>query len=316
MLNFRKYCSHSDGITKLASPEFFTYMKTLLLARHGTAEERQQGKKDFDRTLIGKGKTEAAFAGERLRKLNVIPDVIISSPAPRAFSTAKIICSKIKFPTENIRTEKILYTGNVSQILALLKKIKSSDNVVMLCGHNPLLEEVFSSLCAGQIKEIHKGDIIGITFNVDDWKNVKSNTGKYSFTITQNKNSKPRDMKNNKSKNKKKELQEQVANLIHTFTKSKIKRDSKKIRKSVKEASKLVAKALLKTLGAEVKTKKKTEKRKTVKKVKGTKAKLVVKKNPVKKPVTPKVITKKLVPSMNNITEKVSIVESNPQQVQ
>lgn len=288
-----------------------------MLARHGTAEERSEGANDFDRKLTAAGKKESAFAGKELRTMNVIPEIIISSPAPRALRTAEIISDKIKFRKDNISTEKILYTGNVQQVLKILGQISEIKNVVMLCGHNPLLEEIFVSLCGGKVTEIHKGDIVGISFDTDDWKDIKKNTGKYIFTIKQNKHLKPFDMKTNKTKNQKKELQAQVSDLIHAFAKSKTKIGSKKIRKSVKEASKLVAKAIYKTLSEQTETKKqtvkrKTVKKKTVKKVAGIKAKPVVKKNRVKKPARTKSVSKNILPSMNNVGAKVSVVESNP----
>ncbi|HLG35676.1 MAG TPA: histidine phosphatase family protein [Bacteroidia bacterium] len=292
-------------------------MKTLLLARHGTAEERREGENDFDRTLTEAGKKESAIAGKKLLSMNLIPEIIISSPAPRAFETAKIISGKIKYPKEKIRIEKVLYTGNVQQALKLLSQIPGTKQIVILCGHNPLLEEIFSSLCEGRVKEIHKGDIAAVSFEMDDWRNVKGNTGINNLIVPQDKNSKQRSMKTNKTKNQKKELQAQVAELITAFAKSKTKIGSKKIRKTVKEASKLLAKAIYKTLNAlpiakKQTVKKKIVKRKTVKKVTGIKAKPVVKKIPAKKLKQAKSVSKNILPSMNNISEKVSAVESNP----
>ncbi|MBK5284984.1 MAG: histidine phosphatase family protein [Bacteroidia bacterium] len=292
-------------------------MKTLLLARHGTSEEKREGENDFDRKLTATGKRESEFTGKRLRRMNLIPGIIISSPAPRALKTANIISKKIKYEGEKIRTEIVLYTGNIPQVLNVVRQISNIKKVVMLCGHNPQLEKIFSSLCGVKAKEIRKGDIVGISFTADDWKNVKNNTGKYIFTITQNKNSKPFDMKPNKTKNQRKELQAQVSDLIHAFVNSKTRTVSKKISKAVKEASKLIAKAIYKTLNEQPKAKMQTVKRKvvkrnTVKKVIGVIAKPVAKKNPVKKSIRPKIVSKNIFPSMNNTLEKISVVESNP----
>lgn len=292
-------------------------MKTLLLARHGTAEERREGENDFDRTLTEAGKKESAIAGKKLLSMNLVPEIIISSPAPRAFRTAEIIAEKIKFSKEKIKTEKVLYTGNVQKALQLLSQISGEIKIVMLCGHNPLLEEIFSSLCEGRVNEIHKGDIAAVSFEMYDWRNVKGNTGINNFIVTQDKNSKQLTMKTIKTKNQKKELQAQVSEMITAFAKSKTKIGSKKIRKTVKEASKLIAKAIYKTLNAQPIAKKQTVKKKlvkrrTVKKVTGIKTKPVVKKIPVKRIKQVKSVSKNILPSMNNVSEKVSVVESNP----
>lgn len=287
-------------------------MKTLILARHGTAEERRLGENDFERTLTEAGKKESAFAGNSLRRINLIPELVISSPAPRAYETAKIISGKIKFPENKIQTEKVLYTGNVQEVLNILRQISSDKKIVMLCGHNPLLEEIFASLCEGRVKGIHKGDIVSIALEVEDWKNIKTNTGRNNFTITKNKTKKQFDMRNNKTKNQKKELQAQAAALLIAFAKSKTKTGSKKIGKSVKEASKLVAKAIYKTLNSEVPAKKKTVEKKKVKVSAAQKTKPVIKKNPVKKTAPSKIKSQNLRESTNNLTAKISPVESNP----
>jgi len=58
---------------------------------------------DHDRPLNKRGKNDAPRMGKLLRKENLIPDVIISFTAIRAYATAKAVskaCEKASFQTQ------------------------------------------------------------------------------------------------------------------------------------------------------------------------------------------------------------------------
>ena len=64
--------------------------KQLILVRHANARRGAPGLADFDRTLDHAGVSEAQEMAFRIKNRKLIPDLIISSPAIRAISTAKI----------------------------------------------------------------------------------------------------------------------------------------------------------------------------------------------------------------------------------
>jgi hypothetical protein len=63
-------------------------MKTLLLIRHAKAEPPAAGIVDHDRTLADRGRRDAPEMGRRLERLNLKPNLMISSTAARAAATA------------------------------------------------------------------------------------------------------------------------------------------------------------------------------------------------------------------------------------
>src|SRR6218665_523789 len=62
--------------------------RTLVLIRHAKSDWGNPGQADFDRPLNARGKKNAPEMGKRLQQKQVIPDLIISSPAMRAATTA------------------------------------------------------------------------------------------------------------------------------------------------------------------------------------------------------------------------------------
>jgi phosphohistidine phosphatase len=72
-------------------------MKTLILVRHAKSSRDAPAMPDKDRPLNDRGKRDAPNMGERLAKRDVKPDLILSSPAMRALTTAEIIAKKLEY---------------------------------------------------------------------------------------------------------------------------------------------------------------------------------------------------------------------------
>jgi phosphohistidine phosphatase len=235
-------------------------MKFLILARHGTAQDRLKATDDFERALTGKGKAESEFAGRKLKLMQVMPELVMSSPAARALSTAIVICNKINYPQNKIISTSPLYEGRLRGIVSLLRNVSNHITSVMLVGHNPMFDELYGYLCERPSVSIKKGEVAALILNIGSWAELNKNTGRYYFYVSQKTNQTKTLMKNKKSQSKKKDLKEQLAVLINAFAKSMTNTDSKKIHKAVKEASKLLAKAILKSMKNE---KRSVEKKKT-----------------------------------------------------
>jgi phosphohistidine phosphatase len=272
-------------------------MKFLILARHGTAEDKLKATDDFERALTGKGKAESEFAGRILKSMQVMPELVMSSPATRALSTAIVVCNKINYPENKIISVSPLYQGKLREIVSLLRSINNNITSVMLVGHNPLFDELYAYLCERPSMSINKGEVAALILNINSWTELNKNTGRYYFYISQKTNQTKTPMKNKKSKSKKKDLKEQIAVLIYAFAKSMTNTDSKKIQKAVKSSSKLLAKAILKSM--------KNDKKKSGKPVK--KKPTVARKRISKPKSRPKLQNKpkpKAIPAATRVTEQ------------
>lgn len=117
-------------------------MKELFLVRHGQSSWDDVRLADRDRPLTEKGKSDAAKVGKRLAESEVALDVIISSPAKRALATAEAIARRLDFKRKHIVQDERLYTGQVDDLLQLIREVGDSHKRVMLVGHNPLLSEL------------------------------------------------------------------------------------------------------------------------------------------------------------------------------
>jgi phosphohistidine phosphatase len=119
--------------------------RELWLLRHGKAE-RFDSSEDYDRPLKGRGKHDAKRMGEWLKEAQLLPDLVISSPATRAISTAKIVCDVIGIEHKQIQREKRLYDEGLVRVKSVLADCPATFIRVLLVGHNPELEDLLMYL--------------------------------------------------------------------------------------------------------------------------------------------------------------------------
>ena len=100
-------------------------MKTLILVRHAKSDWNEPGLSDIERPLNERGKKDAPMMAKRLRKKGLKIDAFLSSPAKRAFRTARFFAEEFDVKKDNIQVEKVLYgalSGQFEQVIAALKK--------------------------------------------------------------------------------------------------------------------------------------------------------------------------------------------------
>ena len=80
--------------------------------------------------------------GERLAKRDVVPNLILSSPAKRALKTAQIIGKKVDYKLGDIVVDERLYATWADDLLRVIRELGAKPKTVMLFGHNPELTEL------------------------------------------------------------------------------------------------------------------------------------------------------------------------------
>ena len=119
--------------------------RELLLLRHGKSDWNVDTS-DFYRPLNQRGKCNAQQMGKWLNEQKLAPDLIISSPAIRALTTAEIVCAAMGLAVESIQTEKNIYEASLSDLRQVLSHIPDSTQRLLLVGHNPGFESLLSYL--------------------------------------------------------------------------------------------------------------------------------------------------------------------------
>jgi phosphohistidine phosphatase len=156
-------------------------MKTIYLVRHAKSSWKNPQLDDIDRPLNKRGKRDAPFMGKLLKEKGIRPDLMITSPAKRAYSTAEYFASEINYPLKEIQTNKDLYDADADNILTLIKKTDDNIKSIMIFGHNPGLTNVQNFICKKHIDNIPTSAVVSLGLNVDHWNQIKQNSCELEF---------------------------------------------------------------------------------------------------------------------------------------
>jgi phosphohistidine phosphatase len=120
--------------------------RRLTLLRHGEAQALDSCPEDFERALTRRGNIEAQEIAARIVQRNLIPDLILVSPAERAWSTAEIVADACELDAKQVQCARELYLASPETTWRLLANKDPSLKHILICGHNPGLSQVASRL--------------------------------------------------------------------------------------------------------------------------------------------------------------------------
>ena len=152
-------------------------MKTLLLVRHAKAEQGSSYN-DFERPLKPRGLEDAEMVSQSLRNKHVVPQMIVSSPALRALSTAQIFAEQLG--VTNFSTDKAIYEASDSTLLKIINHLPDEHTFIALVGHNPGFEQILSYL-TGEYKTLPTCAVSLVTFDVESWAEIINTSGTLTF---------------------------------------------------------------------------------------------------------------------------------------
>ena len=144
-------------------------MKTLTLVRHAKSSWRDPSLADRERPLNKRGKRDAPDMGRRIAAAGIRPSLIVSSPAVRAWTTAKVIAGEIGYPREFLQRDNTLYLASVNGILDVIASQDVGFNSLMLVGHNPGFTDFANFLVPGLTNNVPTAGVVSVKLDTDDW---------------------------------------------------------------------------------------------------------------------------------------------------
>lgn len=152
--------------------------KTLILLRHGKAEGHSADG-DFARELTHRGEEDAEKAGKHIFKEIATPDLIMTSDAARAQSTAKIAAKAARYAGKLV-LEHGIYEASTSDLAAIVRGLPSTAASAVIVGHNPGLEELVHLLADDWTHAPGLGTacFTRLEFDVDEWSAVEDGAGR------------------------------------------------------------------------------------------------------------------------------------------
>lgn len=155
-------------------------MKTLLLLRHAKSSWDNPSLGDFERPLAPRGEKDAPRIGKALRDSGCVPDLVLSSPAVRARTTAGIVLEAARYKGP-VRFDKRIYEASEDELMEVLRSVDPAVETVMLVGHNPGFEmlagELIGSSGASASVRVPTAALLRLELSAGGWGDVRSGCG-------------------------------------------------------------------------------------------------------------------------------------------
>jgi phosphohistidine phosphatase len=156
-------------------------MKMIYVIRHAKSSWDDLGLNDFKRPLNERGKKDVPRMASRLKEQNIVVDLILSSPAERAFATSKVMASALTYAQKDIKTDPRIYLAAESTLLAVLREIDDAHTNVMIVGHNPGLTEFINQLMSLSMGAIPTCGVVAAKLTIASWKELGWGCGRQEF---------------------------------------------------------------------------------------------------------------------------------------
>ncbi len=155
--------------------------KLLLLCRHAKSSWEDGVLRDVDRPLNKRGQRDAPEMGKRLKHRGIQPDLIMTSAAVRARTTAEIIADRLGYSLADVRVNPHQYAASVPALLALLQAIEPQFATVMIVGHNPEFTDLANLLGGLGLVNLPTCGIVALEFPVASWGQLAAGGGALFF---------------------------------------------------------------------------------------------------------------------------------------
>lgn len=148
----------------------------LTLLRHAKAEPGGSDREDWHRALDPKGRRDAADVSRRLRERELVPTLILSSPAVRAIDTAKVFARALG--TSNLVPDERLYLATPKVMLEVVRERGGEADHLMVVGHNPGITEFADQLSAERsLDNMPTCSAYTLRFDIRNWKQLDWRSG-------------------------------------------------------------------------------------------------------------------------------------------
>ncbi len=152
----------------------------LFVIRHAKSNQRFLGS-DFERPLHAKGHESAPLMAGILKEKEIVPDVLISSPALRAKTTAEYFAKAYNISEKEILYKSSLYHAQMYTFYEAIAETPDVYNKVFVFSHNPGITDFVNSLSQAKINDMPTCAIFGVLLNIDNWAQLAPNTGEFQF---------------------------------------------------------------------------------------------------------------------------------------
>jgi len=156
-------------------------MKTLYILRHAKSNWKFEQLSDHDRPLNKRGRSDALLMGQELAVRGVQPDLIISSPAVRAITTAVLVGKELGYEPRDIKVDEQVYAAGKKDLLEVVKGTPIEVQYLVLVGHNEALSDFANMLSPEHLASLPTTGVAAMQFDCASWNDISRDNADLLF---------------------------------------------------------------------------------------------------------------------------------------
>lgn len=146
-------------------------MKKLIIVRHAKSSW-EYNVIDHQRPLNNRGLNDAQLLSKYLKNKNLNIDLVVSSDALRAKTTANIFISSLEINHELFILDHSLYDFSGENFTQKIKACDDSINNLMVFGHNHAITAFVNTYGNKYIDNVPTCGVVIIEFNTERWQDL------------------------------------------------------------------------------------------------------------------------------------------------
>lgn len=150
-------------------------MKHLYLVRHAKSSW-EYDVSDHKRPLNKRGFKDAHLVSNHLRNVITLPDLVISSDANRALTTANIFISNLGLNNDDIKLDHELYDFGGGGLTNVIKTCDDSIKTLMVFGHNHAMTYFVNTFGDKPIGNVPTSGFAHIELDIQSWNELNKGT--------------------------------------------------------------------------------------------------------------------------------------------
>lgn len=158
-------------------------MKTLLVMRHAKSDWGAASNSDHDRVLASRGIKAARRVGRFLTDSGTIPDLVLSSTAVRAITTAELAAEAGEWGCE-IVTSRDLYASDPERVIDAIRETRNGVHRLLIAGHEPTWSSLVTWLLGGGRVGMPTAAVACLDMLDGDWIDLAPATCELRWLVT------------------------------------------------------------------------------------------------------------------------------------
>ncbi len=107
--------------------------------------------------------------GARIAAAGIRPSLIVSSPAVRAWTMAKLVAQELGYPPEFLHRDDKLYLASLNDLIDVVATQDVGFESIVIVGHNPGLTDFANYLSPNLTSNLPTAGVVSVCIDRNDW---------------------------------------------------------------------------------------------------------------------------------------------------